>query len=66
MGICLLVVSCVHTAMPMAICDSVTVSIGEETSGAFSVILFVRADVRSCTVNKVSIINVTLQNITFS
>lgn len=35
------------TATEMAISDSVTVSIGEETSGAFNVIFFVRADVRS-------------------
>ncbi len=36
------------TAMTMAICASVTVSIGLEIIGAFSVIFFVRADVRSC------------------
>lgn len=35
------------TATDMAISDSVTVSIGEETSGAFSVIFFVSAEVRS-------------------
>jgi len=36
-----------HTAIAMAICDSVTVSMGDETRGARSVILLVRADVRS-------------------
>ena len=35
------------TATEMAISDSVTVSIGEETRGAFNVIFFVSADVRS-------------------
>lgn len=37
----------VHTATEMAISDSVTVSIGEETNGALSVIFLVRADVKS-------------------
>lgn len=35
------------TAIPMAIWDSVTVSIGDETTGPFNVIFFVNADVRS-------------------
>lgn len=35
------------TAMAMAIEDSVTVSIGEDMSGVFSVIFLVKADVRS-------------------
>ena len=38
----------VLTATEIAISDSVTVSMGEETSGAFKVIFLVRADVRSC------------------
>lgn len=40
-----------RTAIPMAICDSVTVSIGEETSGDFRVIFLVRAEVRSWNIN---------------
>ncbi len=32
----------------MAISDSVTVSMGEETRGAFRVIFLVNADVKSC------------------
>jgi hypothetical protein len=40
------------TATEMAISDSVTVSIGEATSGAFRVIFFVRADVRSYIIAK--------------
>ena len=36
------------TAMAIAICASVTVSMGLEMRGAFSVIFFVSADVRSC------------------
>lgn len=35
------------TAIEIAISDSVTVSIGDETNGAFRVILFVSGDVRS-------------------
>ena len=35
------------TAIAMAIDDSVTVSMGDETNGAFSVILLVRAEVKS-------------------
>ena len=37
----------VLTDMAIAILDSVTVSIGEETSGAFNDSFFVSADVRS-------------------
>lgn len=40
--------------MAIAICDSVTVSIGEDTKGAFSVIFLVRADVKSCTRDKLN------------
>lgn len=36
-----------HTATEMAISDSVTVSIGEETKGALRVIFLVSADVKS-------------------
>lgn len=36
------------TAIAMAISDSVTVSMGEDTSGAFKLIFFVSAEVRSC------------------
>lgn len=36
------------TAMAMAIEDSVTVSIGDEIKGVFSVIFLVSAEVRSC------------------
>lgn len=41
--------SCVNhlTAIAMATSDSVTVSMGDETSGVFSVICLVSADVRS-------------------
>lgn len=35
------------TAIPIAIAASVTVSIGEETSGTFIVIDFVKAEVKS-------------------
>ena len=36
-----------HTAMAIAICASVTVSIGDDMRGAFNVIFFVKADVKS-------------------
>lgn len=36
------------TAMAIAIPDSVTVSMGEDTRGVFKEICLVRADVRSC------------------
>ncbi len=36
------------TAMDIAISDSVTVSIGDETRGAPNVIFFVNEDFRSC------------------
>lgn len=38
----------VITAIAIAISDSVTVSMGDETSGAWSDIFLVNADVRSC------------------
>ena len=41
------------TAIAIAISDSVTVSIGDDTSGAFRLIFLVRAEVRSCHVDKV-------------
>lgn len=40
------------TAIAMAIPDSVTVSMGEDTSGVFRVICLVRADVKSYNENK--------------
>lgn len=40
-------VKCALTAMAMAMDDSVTVSMGDEMRGVFSVIFLVNADVRS-------------------
>jgi len=37
----------IHTAIAIAISDSVTVSIGEETNGARRVIVFVNGDDKS-------------------
>lgn len=37
----------VLTAMAIAICDSVTVSMGEDTSGALRLMFLVRAEVKS-------------------
>lgn len=39
------------TAIAIAISDSVTVSMGEETSGAWSIIFLVRAEVKSYTLH---------------
>lgn len=43
------------TAIAMAMPDSVTVSIGEDTRGVFKVICLVRADVRSCQEKKINV-----------
>lgn len=37
----------IHTAIQIAISDSVTVSIGDDTSGTLRVIFFVNGDVKS-------------------
>lgn len=53
------------TAIAIAISDSVTVSIGDDTRGAFKVIFLVKADVSSCNqlqgINKNSVVGTVLE-----